>query len=249
MYKMLLASAACLALLTSTALADKDNGNGHRHDQGGPPANSQMAPASGGGGHDSNGGGDNGHHHDRGGPPANNQMTPATNTAGGGDNDHHRGGWRSDNGNGHSYRHANDRDNFGRDDRGRGDNGDHTGNAAWRSGGNNGWHGTGNSGWHGGNWRNDDAMWSRYHRSWTATHRYRWTRAYVRPAGWYYRRWAIGAFLPGLFFTQQYWIPDYAVFALDAPPPGTVWVRYGDDALLIDRYNGQVIQVVYGIFY
>ena len=37
--------------------------------------------------------------------------------------------------------------------------------------------------------------------------------------------------------------------ALDPPPPGTVWVRYGNDALLIDRYSGEVIQVVYGIFY
>ena len=33
------------------------------------------------------------------------------------------------------------------------------------------------------------------------------------------------------------------------PMPGTVWVRYGDDALLIDRYTGEVIQVAYGIFW
>jgi Ni/Co efflux regulator RcnB len=31
--------------------------------------------------------------------------------------------------------------------------------------------------------------------------------------------------------------------------PGTVWVRYGDDALLIDQYTGEVIQVAYGIFW
>ena len=33
------------------------------------------------------------------------------------------------------------------------------------------------------------------------------------------------------------------------PPPGTVWVRYGRDALLIDRYTGEVIQVEYSVFY
>ena len=33
------------------------------------------------------------------------------------------------------------------------------------------------------------------------------------------------------------------------PPPDAVWVRYGDDALLIDRYTGEVIQVEYGVFY
>ena len=30
---------------------------------------------------------------------------------------------------------------------------------------------------------------------------------------------------------------------------GAVWVRDGDDALLIDRYSGEVIEVEYGIFY
>jgi hypothetical protein len=33
------------------------------------------------------------------------------------------------------------------------------------------------------------------------------------------------------------------------PPPGTVWVRYGSDAVLIDRDTGEVIRVVYNIFY
>lgn len=72
---------------------------------------------------------------------------------------------------------------------------------------------------------------------------------YHRPSGWYYHRWRFGEFLPAFFFTRSYWILDWEDFALDDPPPGTVWVRYGDDAVLIDEYSGEVIQVVYGIFY
>jgi Ni/Co efflux regulator RcnB len=73
--------------------------------------------------------------------------------------------------------------------------------------------------------------------------------AYYRPHGWYSHRWRYGEFLPFFFFTNNYWINDWDYFGLDDPPPGCVWVRYGDDALLIDRDTGEVIQVVYGIFY
>jgi Ni/Co efflux regulator RcnB len=51
------------------------------------------------------------------------------------------------------------------------------------------------------------------------------------------------------FFTRNYWILDWGAFDLDDPPPGTVWVRVGDDALLIDEYTGEIIIVEYGIFF
>jgi len=73
--------------------------------------------------------------------------------------------------------------------------------------------------------------------------------AYVRPSGWYYHHWTFGEFLPAFFFTRNYWILDWANFDLDDPPPGTIWVRVGDDALLIDEYSGEVIEVAYGVFY
>jgi Ni/Co efflux regulator RcnB len=85
-------------------------------------------------------------------------------------------------------------------------------------------------------------------RAFTAPRRFRFG-VYQRPSGWYYHRWNYGEFLPAFFFTRNYWILDWEDFALDNPPPGTVWVRYGDDALLIDEYTGEVIEVVYGIFY
>ena len=82
----------------------------------------------------------------------------------------------------------------------------------------------------------------------TATQRFHFG-SYVRPSGWYAHRWTFGEFLPAFFFARNYWILDWGNFYLDAPPPGTVWVRVGDDALLIDEYSGEVIEVVYGVFY
>lgn len=73
--------------------------------------------------------------------------------------------------------------------------------------------------------------------------------AYVRPSGWYQHRWTSGEFLPAFFFVQTYWILDWSDFALVAPPPGTVWVRVGDDAILIDQFTGEVIIVEYGLFF
>jgi len=73
--------------------------------------------------------------------------------------------------------------------------------------------------------------------------------AYRRPPGWYYQRWSFGQILPALFWAQQYWLNDYMAYDLPPPPPGAVWVRYGNDALLIDRYSGEIITVQYGVFY
>jgi Ni/Co efflux regulator RcnB len=71
---------------------------------------------------------------------------------------------------------------------------------------------------------------------------------YVRPNGWYYRRWTYGQILPALFWSQNYWLGNYVDYGLADPPPGFVWVRYGDDALLVDQNSGEVLQVEYGVF-
>jgi Ni/Co efflux regulator RcnB len=55
--------------------------------------------------------------------------------------------------------------------------------------------------------------------------------------------------LPSIFWANNYWINDYYDYGLGAPPPGTVWVRYGSDAILIDRYTGEILEVVYDQFY
>jgi len=69
------------------------------------------------------------------------------------------------------------------------------------------------------------------------------------PPGWAYREWVIGAILPGIFLTPDYYYTDWAALGLDPPPPGDEWVRYGPDLLLVDTTTGQVVQVIYGVFY
>jgi Ni/Co efflux regulator RcnB len=87
-----------------------------------------------------------------------------------------------------------------------------------------------------------------YHRNFNSPHRFH-TASYQRPRGWYSHRWSYGEILPALFWTQNYWLSDYVDFGLMPPPPGTLWVRDGSDALLIDRYDGSIIQVAYDVFY
>ena len=87
-----------------------------------------------------------------------------------------------------------------------------------------------------------------YSGNWRATHRYHW-RPYVAPRGWYYRSWVYGEYLPLLFWVRDYWIIDYWQFGLIDPPYGFVWVRYGDDAMLVDVESGFILRVVYGVFY
>jgi Ni/Co efflux regulator RcnB len=82
-----------------------------------------------------------------------------------------------------------------------------------------------------------------------APHRFRAPRAYVRPIGWYQHRWVYGERLPRAFFAPDYFILDFAAFGLLAPWDGYEWVRYGNDALLIDIETGEVVRVEYDVFY
>jgi len=99
--------------------------------------------------------------------------------------------------------------------------------------------------------------WDRYHRNFNPGHwhgniyaprRYHWG-PYRYPHGWYYRRWVYGAILPSIFWGRDYWINSYWDYGLMDPPYGYVWVRYGDDAILVNVATGVVLRVVYGIFY
>lgn len=71
---------------------------------------------------------------------------------------------------------------------------------------------------------------------------------YHRPNGWYYRHWVFGMVLPNFFWTRDYWITDYWNYDLPDPPYGYVWVREGDDALLVNVSSGYILQVVYDLF-
>jgi Ni/Co efflux regulator RcnB len=101
-----------------------------------------------------------------------------------------------------------------------------------------------------GNWNNRPRNFDRgsYQHNVSASARFHYG-SYNRPSGWYYRRWSYGDTLPRAFWARDYWLTSWWMFDLAIPPNGYEWVRYGDDALLINVYNGQILQVDYGVFY
>jgi len=90
--------------------------------------------------------------------------------------------------------------------------------------------------------------WNNFRRAYRAPHRFR-IGVYRRPAGWYSHRWYVGAYLPRGWFVRDYWIGDWGMYGLIDPPDDLVWVRVGPDAMLIDPDSGEVVRVVYGIFW
>lgn len=73
----------------------------------------------------------------------------------------------------------------------------------------------------------------------------RWSAGWKAPGGWNsYRRLNRGSRVDR--YWMDYRIPDYLSFGLAAPPRGYNWVRYYDDAVLVDDY-GQVWDSVGGI--
>ena len=71
---------------------------------------------------------------------------------------------------------------------------------------------------------------------------------YQRPSGWVNRHWGYGDHLPRAYWTSQYLLADYWLFGLEVPPVDYEWVRVGDDALLINTANGEVLQAEYSVF-
>lgn len=118
----------------------------------------------------------------------------------------------------------------------------------WNDGGRNdrGW--AGDRGWNR-DWRRDGRYdWSGYRLSNRSAYR---LPRYDAPYGWNggYRRFGIGMTLSRLLFAQDYWIGDpYAYRLPDAGGPYR-WVRYYNDALLVDTYSGEVVDVVNDIFW
>ncbi|HEY1963235.1 MAG TPA: RcnB family protein [Rhizomicrobium sp.] len=80
-------------------------------------------------------------------------------------------------------------------------------------------------------------------------HRYRARRAWVAPRGFVFRHFRLGERIPTVLLAANYFLMDYSMYGLPPAPYGYVWVRVGSDAVLVDRYTGQVVQVAYDIFY
>ena len=80
-------------------------------------------------------------------------------------------------------------------------------------------------------------------------HRFHARRVWVAPRGFVFRHFRLGERIPTVLLATDYFLMDYALYGLPPAPYGYVWVRVGADAVLVDRYTGQVVQVAYDIFY
>jgi len=72
---------------------------------------------------------------------------------------------------------------------------------------------------------------------------------YYDPFGWNYNPFEIGWRMWPSYYSSRYWINDPWYYRLPYAPPGTRWVRYYDDAILVDTWSGQVVDVIYNFFW
>ncbi|HEY4070042.1 MAG TPA: RcnB family protein [Sphingomicrobium sp.] len=72
---------------------------------------------------------------------------------------------------------------------------------------------------------------------------------YYDPYGWGYEPFSIGWRLWPSYYGRNYWISDPWYYHLPYAPAGYVWVRYWNDALLVDTWSGTVVDVIPGFFW
>jgi hypothetical protein len=98
-----------------------------------------------------------------------------------------------------------------------------------------------------GDWRRDDRYDWHKHRS---HHKslYRLGR-YYDPYGWGYRRFSIGFSLWPSYYGSSFWMNDPWQYRLPPAYGPYRWVRYYNDALLVNIYTGQVVDVIYSFFW
>jgi Ni/Co efflux regulator RcnB len=97
------------------------------------------------------------------------------------------------------------------------------------------------------NWRNDRRYdwhdWRRRHRS------HFHLSFYYDPFGWGYSPFSVGWRMWPSYYGSRYWINDPYQYRLPYAPPGYRWVRYYDDAVLVDTWSGEVVDVIYNFFW
>jgi len=119
------------------------------------------------------------------------------------------------------------------------------------------------------NWNGDRGRWDndrnrgRWNNNWRNDRRYDWRGyrngnrslyrlpRYYAPSGWGYgyRRFGIGSMLDSILYSSSYWINDPFYYRLPEVDGPYRWVRYYNDALLIDIYSGEVVDTIYDIFW
>jgi Ni/Co efflux regulator RcnB len=108
------------------------------------------------------------------------------------------------------------------------------------------------------NHRHDRVSWNR---DWRHDGRYDWRHwrdrhrssfhlgFYYDPFGWGYQPFSIGYRLWPNYYSSNYWINDPYEYRLPYAPPGTRWIRYYNDALLVDTFSGEVVDVIRDFFW
>jgi Ni/Co efflux regulator RcnB len=100
-------------------------------------------------------------------------------------------------------------------------------------------------------WRRDWHRDSRYDwRHWRDRHRSRFHFGiYWDPFGWSYRRYSIGWRLWPSYYSDDFWLNDPWYWRLPPAHGPYRWIRYHGDALLVNIYTGEVVDVVYDFFW
>ena len=101
----------------------------------------------------------------------------------------------------------------------------------------------------------------RWSSDWRRDHRYNWRLyrnthrslfrigRYYDPYNWGYRRFNIGFSIGSGYYGSNYWLDDPWMYRLPPAYGPYRWVRYYDDALLVNIYTGQVVDVIYSFFW
>lgn len=106
-----------------------------------------------------------------------------------------------------------------------------------------------------------DGHYTRWSRDWHRDGRYDWRRwrdrhrsrfhlgFYWDPFGWSYRRWNIGWYLWPSHYHSRYWLHDPWYYRLPPAYGPYRWVRYWNDALLVNVHTGEVVDVIHNFFW
>jgi hypothetical protein len=96
-------------------------------------------------------------------------------------------------------------------------------------------------------WRHNDKYdWY----NWRKKHRWLYHFGfYYDPFGWSYSPYSIGWRLWPSYYSSRYWLYDPWQYRLPYAPPGYRWIRYWDDAILVDTWTGEVVDVIYNFFW
>lgn len=102
---------------------------------------------------------------------------------------------------------------------------------------------------------------SHWRGDWRSDHRYDWRSHrrrhrslfhfgfYFDPFGWSYRPYSVGWRLWPSYYRSSYWLNDPWMYRLPPAYPPYRWVRYHEDALLVDTWSGEVVDVIYNFFW